>query len=291
MERDFKSEGLEPIRTLKPYEIFELLEGPRKETFAPAIRVRGKASKDGVTGWITAKDKKGVVFAEPDAKYYACVGTVAMTDALDIKKCKVVRKLVVGEMFTLLEGPNEDKDAGITRVRGKCCSDDAEGWITIKGNAGTTYAEASSKHYTVLQDVPLQKKYGSNSPDQALVRTLEKDEAIEALDKPKEEVFAAESRIKGRALADGAVGWITLKGDNMKNWSPYYKCKKAVPMHKGAVIEEEMVVRELAVGEVVEFIEGPRTEGKDVRIKARSEKDGAVGWVTIKDGEGKEFLA
>jgi hypothetical protein len=39
------------------------------------------------------------------------------------------------------------------------------------------------------------------------------------------------------------------------------------------------------------FIEGPRTEGKDIRIRGRATKDGATGWITIKNGDGKELVS
>jgi len=170
--------------------------------------------------------------------------------------------------------------------------DDAEGWITIQGNAGTKYAEASSKHYTILQETPLQKKSTTSQNGTAdLIRQLEKGEAIEALEKPKEETYAPDNRLKGRAVADGAVGWMTLTNDNMKKWQSTYRCRQATPMHKGAVVEEEMIVREISSGEVIEFVEGPRTEGKDIRIRGRAAKDGAHGWITIKSGDGKEFFS
>jgi len=212
-----------------------------------------------------------------------------MREEQDIKNCKVIKKLTVGEMFTVVEAATEDKDAGISRMKGKCIKDDTEGWITVKGNAGTVYVEPSSKHYSVIQDVPLHSKFPSVGSE--VVRQLEKGEAIEALEKAKEETFVPEIRMKGRALSDGAVGWITRKGGNVKAWSPYYKCKIAAPIHDTAVIEGATVVRELAIGEVAELLEGPRLEGKDLRMKARAEKDGAVGWVTIRDSEGKQILA
>merc|ERR1719277_2432647 len=101
-----------------------------------------------------------------------------MTDSMDIKDCKVVRKLAVGELFTVLEGPTVAEDAGIPRVRGKSVQDDKEGWITVKGNAGTVYAEPSTKHYCVLQDTALSKKFSSADAG-GQVRTLEKGEAIQ----------------------------------------------------------------------------------------------------------------
>mmetsp|Transcript_90376 Transcript_90376/g.238383 ORF Transcript_90376/g.238383 Transcript_90376/m.238383 type:complete len:1804 (+) Transcript_90376:3-5414(+) len=290
LDRDFKSEGEAGlVRGLKADEVLELVEGPRKETYEPGLRVKGKAILDGAIGWFTARDKMGTVFAEADSKYYSCTSSVAMTDNMDIKDCKVVRKLAVGELFTVEEGPIKVEDAGITRVKGKSVKDDAIGWITLKGNAGTVYAEASSKHFCILQDVPMTKLFPSAAPGEE-VRVLAKGEAMQVLEGPKQETYLAETRVKCKAASDGAAGWITLKKDNTKPWTPYYKCKAAAPMHDAAAAEGATVVREIEVAEVFELLEGPTAEGDVLRMKGRAEKDGSVGWVTIKDGAGKRFF-
>merc|ERR1719198_1993173 len=170
-------------RTLKHEKVFELLQGPQKEVFADAQRIRGKASKDGATGWITSIDHQGVVFAEPCNKYYTCTTSVAMTDAKDIKNCNVVRKLTVGETFIAEEDPVVEDGSGVTRVKAKGANDEKAGWITIKGNAGTTYATASTKIHTVVREVPLHKLFHITNDVQEL-RKLEVGEVFEVSEGP-----------------------------------------------------------------------------------------------------------
>lgn len=258
-------------------------------TFEPGIRVKGKANSDSALGWFTAKDKKGTIFAEADSKYFACISSVAMTDNQDIKDCKVLRKLAVGELFTVEEGPTEQKEAGITRVLGKSLKDEQVGWITVKGNAGTVYAEASGKHFCILRDVPLTKKFPSSNPGEE-VRVLLKGEAMQALEGPKEETFTPEVRVKVKAMSDGMVGWMTLKSNNVKPWTPYYKCKAEATVHDALAVEGAKELRQAEVGESFELMEGPTQDGGLLRMKARAEKDGILGWVTIKDAEGKRFF-
>merc|ERR1719436_1409417 len=123
-----------------------------------------------------------------------------MTDNVDIKACKVVRKLAVNEVFIAEEGPIEEQDSGVTRVKGRAVQDDAVGWVTIKGNAGTVYAEASTKHYRVSKETPLQKKFASMAET---TRLLASGEVVEVLEGPKEESFPPEVRVRCRAASDG----------------------------------------------------------------------------------------
>jgi len=232
------------------------------------------------------KNRSYVVFAEADGKYYSCTTSVAMTDAADIRNCNVVRKLDKGEMFTAVGEPEEDKSSGILRTEGKALKDEKVGWITIKGNAGTIYADASSKHYTVVTETPLQKQFSSETSD--TIRMLVVGEAIHSLEGPKDETYPPQIRMKGRLLSDDAVGWIT-KVDNVRPWSPYYKCVISTPLRSSDDAEAE-VIRQLSVGETVELQEGPIEQSKEVRMKARAEKDGAVGWVTIKTADGKKVM-
>jgi len=291
LEREFKNEGEEPIRTLKIDEVLELIEGPRKETFTPGLRVRAKAVKDAAVGWFSVRDKQGVTYAEADNKYYSCITSVAMTDDQDIKTCNVIRKLEKGEMFLAVGEPVVDEGAGITRMNGKALKDNKLGWITIKGNAGTVYADTTTKHFTVLREVPLQKTFSTLAGKSQVVRQLEDGEALQVLDGPKEETYPAEVRLKGRALSDDAVGWITKAADNVRPWTPSYKCLDSTPLHSSRSPEGAEVVRQLETGETVELLEGPLPEGGLMRMKGRAEKDRAVGWVTIRSAEGKKFMA
>lgn len=290
MENDFA--GSATIRALKADEVLELMEGPRTETYSDGLRARGKASGDDAAGWFTIKDQKGAVFAEMSDKYYTCSSSVAMTDGFDIKNCKVLRKFAVGELFIAESEPKMEESAEITRVRGKAVKDNVEGWITIKGNAGTVYATVSKKHYTITQTVPLQKRFNTGSE---AVRELTQDEAIEVTE-TKAEKFEPAVRVKGRVLGDGAVGWITLKADTVKPWVPIYTAVKATPLHETLAIAGAKVVREILAGEKLELLEGPtettdgETEAKVLRMRGRAEKDNAVGWVTVRNAEGKPVL-
>merc|ERR1712232_1482935 len=163
------------------------MEGPRKDSFEGAFRAKAKACKDGATGWFSLKTKDGKANAEQTGKYYVCTAAIAMTDVSDIKACKVIRKLDMKEVAQVLEGPVEQEEAGVHRIRCKSLKDGQEGWITIRGNKGTVYAEESTKLYTLSNEVPLHKQFETDGA--TLVRQLLQGEAVELLEGPKEEKY------------------------------------------------------------------------------------------------------
>merc|ERR1712048_291682 len=182
-----------------------------------------------------------------------------------------------------------DSDSGVSRLPGKALQDGKDGWVTVKGNAGTVYAEAVAKYYSVLKEVQLEKRFESAGAES--IRKMEVGETFQILEGPRDEKAPPEMRAKVRC-SDGSVGWVSKKAGAIKVWSATYKCLDKVPLsdsRAGAALEESKVLRELMKGEGVELLEGPVEEGKDIRIKCRATKDGLVGWASIKS-DGKRLL-
>jgi hypothetical protein len=280
--KEFKTGG-DPVRTLKPEEVVEVLEGPRVEIVGCASRAKVKASKDSKVGFVTITDEHGATIVEKNSTIYTCSATVAITDAFDINSCKVLKKMGANEIFTA--SGEAISNGGMVRVQGKSQKDDVEGWITITGNAGTVFAKLNEKLYTVKKEVALLTQFASNSK---AARTLEVDEALEILDAPKEEKFPPVERVKVRTSSDGATGWVPLKGQ-LKKWSPETKVLKAATLYTSQGMKES-VVRELAVGEVMHMFGGPLDQEGDLWVKGKMKKDGAVGWALIKDESGARLL-
>lgn len=285
LEKSLK--GDEVVRSLLADEVLELIEGPRKQAFSGVVRVRAKAVSDNAIGWLTVKDKNETTFAEADSKFYVCTGSIAITDDKDIKTSKALRKLEVGEVFVAIGEPVSEEENGTTRIQAKFRKDELVGWVTLKGNAGTVFAEVSSKHYNVLQEVPLQDKFPSTGAKD--VRTLAKGELLEVLEGPKTETTSPEVRARCRAVSDGAEGWVTVKPTAVRKWGPLYRCTAVTTLHEGK--DCATVVRQLDLNENVELLEGPCVEGKALRMRCRSKKDNTEGWVFIRDADGKKFMS
>jgi len=290
MQDSFASADSKEVRQLKANEVVEVLEGPRKEVVGNALRGRGKTCSDGSVGWFTIKSKTGEVFAEPGKVCYTVSSAIALTDSVDIKDCKVLRKLDKGETLLVIEGPNEDAGAGVTRIKVTAAKDSKEGWVTVKGNAGSVYAEESGRNYVVLKSTPLQNKF--SEAVSTTVRDLEPEEAIELLEATREEKSDAPNRMRCRAVSDGKVGWVSLKGLNLKAWSPRYRCVSSTALMDKLEVNDAQTIRKVNVGEIVELIQGPteETEIGVLRIRCKASKDGAIGWISISGTQGKNFL-
>lgn len=290
LQDGFVSEGSTELRTLTKFEVIEVLEGPRKEALGNTVRAKVKACSDGAVGWFTKANKIGDSFAEPGKSNYTIVSAIALTDAMDIKDCKVIRKLDRGEVLAVLEGPIEDGNSGVQRIRVSAAKDKAEGWVTVKGNAGSVYCEETGKNFNVTKEVALQKSFASDSAE--TVRTLAVGEALELLEEPREEKTEAITRVKGRAISDGKIGWLSMKGKCLRPWSPQYKCVNTIAMQDALDVGTANTVRKIDSGETLELLDGP-TLDKEVgvmRIRCRADRDGATGWMTISGNQGKAYL-
>lgn len=278
LQNGFASEESAEVCTVKPGEVVEILDGPRREQLGNAKRAKVKAISDGAVGWLTLTSKSGRSSARRGQSTYTCKSGIALTDAMQIKECKVLRKLDRGEQLEVLEGPIDDPVANVTRIKAKARKDGAEGWVTTKGNAGSTYAEETGCSYVLEAEVPLEKDFATGS---ALVRAVGTGESVEVLEGPQDEVSKPVQRIHGRCSADGSEGWFTLQEEAVP-WSGRYRCLKPVELGKG---------RELAAGEVLEVLEGP-TRGAEghLRVKCCAVSDGAVGWAAVTAGDGEKLL-
>merc|ERR1712151_307658 len=274
-------------RTLQQGEVVELLEGPRKEPPVETDRMRVK-DEDGKMGWLTSKDADGNANVE-NKKLLMCKQSIAITTTFDIAEGKAIRKLEVGELLESLEEPKEDAARSLTRVRTKTVRDQKEGWLTVKGNQGTSYVEETDKNYVCKRSLALDKKFETNSNN---LRTLEEGEVVELLDGPKTETKEGDNRVCVRLLSDGSEGWFSLTGKNVTAWRPGYECVQTTVLQDGLEMKEAKTMRKLECGEHVEAIEAPvLAKGAGImRVRVRAQKDGAVGFATIRGNQGTVIL-
>jgi len=277
LQSQFASADGTDITTLRVQEVAEVLEGPRKDSTGVMKRVYGKSVRDGAVGWFAITDTQGHPCAEEGKATYTCRSAIALTSVRDIKECEVIRKLEKNEILTALGQPEQDGESGVLRIRGRASKDGAEGWVTMKGNAGTVYVEATGKQYTILKKVPLQKGFQATSGE---LRMTAVGESFDMLEGPKEEHTVPIVRARVRATSTGSEGWVTVRQEEMRLWAPRYKCVVATSL-EDALQAGSKQLRKLEPGERLDLLDGPKeySAGSALRLKLRS-KDGAIGWVT-----------
>jgi len=147
--------GIKDSKTLRRLEVgeaVEVLEGPVEEEEVKVMRINAKAMKDGMEGWVSLSGNTGAIFLEEGAHVFKVKAETILTEAFlldgsgvsDVAKKKLsTRKLKVGELVECLVWPNKEESSGLMRMKCRCRSDGATGWVTTVGNQGTVYLEVA----------------------------------------------------------------------------------------------------------------------------------------------------
>jgi len=236
-------------------------------------------------GFVTFKGVDGSSPFEP-AKLFICKQSIALTTELDIAVGKPLRKLELGELIEVIEEATEDTKRALLRAKVKAKKDGKEGFITVKGNQGTTYMDESEKHFVLKKSISLDKGFMTGSP---VHRMLEEGEVFEITDSPKTERKEGAERVKGRNLADGTEGWFTKTAVNFQPWSMRYVCSQPTALNDTLNLSSK-ASRKLEADEVLEALDTPVLESNVLRVRVKAEKDGLVGFASIRGNAGTAFL-
>jgi len=206
-------DGSEATGGLQVEELVELLEGPRDETLVGEIHVQGTCITDGAAGWLTLRDSTGTEYASATVGSYKCKAVTALTDGPDVKKCKVVRRVEVGEVLEVCGEQMEPAAEGALRLQFKMARDGKEGWVTVRGSRGTAFLEAQSE-YSIKKEVALRK---SLSADSEVVRYVEAGESFKASGTPKEDKPGRRVGVRVRSVMSApgvprSEGWVVHLG-------------------------------------------------------------------------------
>jgi len=280
------------VKSLQVDEVLELMEGPREEVTTPEIHLRVKHCKDPMEGWITLQDGEGRQLASRSEGIYVCRATIAMTDVLDLKRCKVVHKVEIGEPLMVIDGQEKGDGAAIKRLKFRGLRHDKEGWVTLKGNQGTTYMESSQSHYKLTNGSQMRQEMAKDSP---ILRKLEAGIVMEGLDSPQEVHPNPKMGIRMRSLEDGKVGWVSFfagPSGPIRPWAPRYTCKAPVALTSALAAKDATAIRLSEVGEKFDAVEGP-TRDKSTglrRVRCATLEGVVLGWATLRGAEGEIFL-
>lgn len=138
--------------------------------------------------------------------YYKVVRETVLSDSINIKESKVVRRVEPDEVIEIDEGPVKEDSVGVMRIKGRATRDGTVGWATISGNQGSVFLVPGGNTMDVVREASLTTAFESDSEE---VRKLRAGESLEVWEWFKEEEKTRKVRLKGRVQGDGAVGWVT----------------------------------------------------------------------------------
>lgn len=127
------------------------------------------------------------------------------------------------------------------------------------------------------------------------VRRLEAGEVLECLEGPAKEEGAGVQRVRCQTASDGAVGWVTIQGNQgtpfLEPGGNFFACVKETLITEALSVDSPPV-RRVASGEVIEVLEFMKKDSTlDIkRIKGKAKLDGATGYITVSGTSGTTFL-
>jgi len=200
-------------------------EEKEEEEAAPEVPMPSKeelerlfASIDEEGDGAISKDK----FTNLIRTFMKVVKDTVITSGIAIKDSKPLRRLEVGELVEIVEGPTSDEGAaGVSRVHAKVMKDDLDGWITLSGNKGTSFLEDSGNQWKVVKETIMTESFeldGGAAKENARklkvnTRKLKEGEIVEVREWARKEETSGLMRMKCKAKSDGATGWVTTIGN------------------------------------------------------------------------------
>ncbi|CAE7905563.1 unnamed protein product [Symbiodinium necroappetens] len=150
--------------------------------------------------------------------FYKVVKEIVLSDNLLIEQSEQLRRMDVGEVMEVFQGPMLDPSVGVYRIHGKALRDGITGWVTVAGNQGITFLMPGGNLFKVIRpsrftDFPedLEGEHG--------VRQLMEGEILEVLawQRVKEGTPAAVTRLKAKLQGANATGWVSMSDSGIPN--------------------------------------------------------------------------
>lgn len=116
--------------------------------------VRHRVIFEDKEGYVTIKGNQGSVFLEPQSFHFQVTKDTVLTNKFDMQAFSVVRRLKIGDVLRARSLPKEESKSGLWRLEVICLlpkdaackttEEDNSGFVTMKGNQGTTFLESIS---------------------------------------------------------------------------------------------------------------------------------------------------
>merc|ERR1719410_2693646 len=141
--------------------------------------------------------------------YYKVVKEIVLSDNLLIEQSKQIRRMDIGEVMEVFQGPMLDPSVGVYRIHGRALKDGIVGWVTVAGNQGITFLLPGGNVFKVVKPVEFTEDV-KETEGQGKVRMLKEGEILEVMEWARTSSSAlGVTRVRAKAQDDGAVGWAT----------------------------------------------------------------------------------
>jgi len=228
-------------------------------------------------------------------EFLLCIKDVAITESLEVSKVSsTIRKLEVGEVLEVLGARTTDKTIGLERQQCRTLQDGVKGWVTLKGNQGTSFMKPTGRPYLVAKDrVSLQSSLEPTSSESG---SFQPGEVLSVLEGPRRCGTGDVVRVKCKADKDGKVGWLTQKdssGTTNIEAATVLTVTRSTLLTEDFDVGKTQVKRKLDVGETLKQLNDELKEDakKGIqRARVQAVKDGVEGWATFKGSQGGSFV-
>lgn len=148
-------------------------------------------------------------FLEFTQLFYSCIKPTVLTEGVSIKS-KAKRRVELGEILEVHEGPCKEEGSELSRLRCTCITDSLQGWATIKGTAGTPFLQPAASLMYCVKETALTDSISVEASN--TVRPIARGEFFEVLEFAKKDETGSR-RARGRTRTDGVIGWVTIGGN------------------------------------------------------------------------------
>jgi len=142
---------------------------------------------------------------------YRCVKRALLTDTLNVRSCKRLRRVEPEEMVEVVSKHEADPSSNLIRFKGRTV-DGVEGYVTITGNKGSAFFRLQQNSYKVVRETVFTDRFPM--VDFKVTRRLQEGDLVRALTPPTLEEKSNLWRLKVQCDSnDVEVGWVTLKSN------------------------------------------------------------------------------
>lgn len=182
-------------------------EGELKEDPEGSAKVEGEACVKASKAAIISRE----AFNRVVRIFYKVVKEIVLSNNLLIEQSEQLRRLDVGEVMEVFQGPMLDPSVGVYRIHGRSLRDGITGWVTVAGNQGVTFLMPGGGLFKVVRQTMLTDDLKDVDGSSKIVAMLKEGQILEVIDWGRTSRSAlGVTRLKVKVQGDEAIGWVSI---------------------------------------------------------------------------------